>query len=186
MPAGQKKIYLTFDDGPHPEITPKVLQILSDYQVKATFFCVGQNVEKYPETYQNILSSGHLTGNHTFNHSKGWKVSLNDYLDNTAKAAKLIRSDYFRPPHGRITFRQICALKKQYKIVMWTVLSYDFDKETLPEVCLSYVLKHAKDGSIIVFHDSEKAKKNMLFALPQVLEKFTRQGFTFERLDGIN
>lgn len=183
MPKGNKRIYLTFDDGPHPEITPKVLEILEAYKAKATFFCVGQNVEKFPETYQMILNAGHTTGNHSFNHLKGWKSPVNDYYENIKKASLLIQSDYFRPPYGRITPAQIRKLKKEYRIVMWSVLSYDFDKEISTEQCFKNVIDHVHDGDIVVFHDSEKASQNMLSTLPKVLETLTGRGFSFASLE---
>lgn len=182
MPAGEKKLYLTFDDGPHPEITSAVLDLLDQYKAKASFFCVGENVLKFPETYHNIIERGHVVGNHGFNHLNGWKTPLNDYYENINFCKQYIVSNWFRPPYGRITPSQIQALKKEYTIVMWTVLSYDYDNQTTPEMCVEYVLNNCTDGAIIVFHDSEKAAKNMLTALPIVLETFTNQGFTFHCL----
>jgi peptidoglycan/xylan/chitin deacetylase (PgdA/CDA1 family) len=183
MPKGNKRIYLTFDDGPHPDITPSVLVLLKEFDAKATFFCVGQNVEKFPETYQMILSAGHITGNHSFNHMKGWKNSVSDYYENIKKASLFIQSDYFRPPYGRITPAQIRKLKKEYRIVMWSVLSYDFDREISAEQCFKNVIYHAQDGDIVVFHDSEKASHNMLSTLPKVLEYFKERGFSFASLE---
>ncbi|HPE42511.1 MAG TPA: polysaccharide deacetylase family protein [Bacteroidales bacterium] len=182
MPAGNQTLYLTFDDGPHPEITPKVLDLLDQYQAKATFFCVGENVERFPQTYAEILNKGHRTGNHTMNHLNGWKTNLNLYYENVNECRKLVDSDLLRPPYGRITPAQIQALKKEYKIVMWSVLSYDFDTETTPEQCLNYVIEHAEDGAIIVFHDSEKSARNMLAALPEVLSYYHSKGYQFEKL----
>lgn len=182
MPAGNQTLYLTFDDGPHPEITPKVLDLLDQYQAKATFFCVGENVERFPQTYAEILNKGHRTGNHTMNHLNGWKTNLNLYYENVNECRKLVDSDLLRPPYGRITPAQIQALKKEYNIVMWSVLSYDFDTETTPEQCLNYVIEHAEDGAIIVFHDSEKSARNMLAALPEVLSYYHSNGYQFEKL----
>lgn len=183
MPEGNKRLYLTFDDGPNPEVTPAVLDILDKFDAKATFFCVGDNVQRYPEVYESILQRGHLTGNHTFNHLNGWKTPLNEYYDNVNLCRKHVDSPWFRPPYGRITPSQIQALKKEYTIVMWSVLSYDFDPETTPEQCVDYVLNHATDGSIIVFHDSAKAAEKVLFALPKVLEYYYSKGYAFSRLD---
>jgi peptidoglycan/xylan/chitin deacetylase (PgdA/CDA1 family) len=183
MPRGEKRIYLTFDDGPHPDITPMVLEILETYNAKATFFCVGHNVEKFHDTYQLILAAGHKTGNHTFNHVKGWNCAAYAYVGNVQKANVLIQSNYFRPPYGKITPAQIRRLKTNFQIVMWSVLSYDFDKETSPEQCLINVLKNVKDGDIVVFHDSEKAARNMLFTLPKVLDSLKKNGYTFAALD---
>jgi len=179
MPQGNKRVYLSFDDGPHPEITPNVLRILKLHDAKATFFCVGQNVEKFPDTYRMILADGHKTGNHTFNHLNGWKCKPTEYFENIQKARMVIQSTYFRPPYGKITPTQIRKLRKDFYLVMWSVLSYDFDKETSPEQCLKNVLDHVCDGDIIVFHDSEKAARNMLFALPKVLVALSKKGFTF-------
>ncbi|MDP3444410.1 MAG: polysaccharide deacetylase family protein, partial [Ignavibacteria bacterium] len=167
--AGKKQLYLTFDDGPHPEITAQVIEILDKYDAKATFFCVGENVKKFPEMYQKVIDKGHLTGNHGFNHLNGWKTPLNEYYQNINLCSEYVDSKLFRPPYGRITPSQIQALKKEYTIVMWTVLSYDFDAETSPDQCVEYVLNNVSDGAIIVFHDSEKAARNMLHTLPIVL-----------------
>ena len=182
MPAGKKELFITFDDGPHPHITPQVLNILDRFGAKATFFCVGHNVEKYPETYLEILRRGHKTGNHTYNHLKGWETSDEVYFENINKCRQLVDSGLFRPPHGRIKRSQIKVLKKDYKIVMWSVLSYDFSKEISREKCLQISLKYTKEGSVIVFHDSEKAADNMLYTLPLWLEHFHRKGFAFKAL----
>lgn len=183
MPQGNKQLYLTFDDGPHPEITPKVLDLLAKFNARATFFCVGENVAGNPDTYQQILDAGHLTGNHTYNHLNGWKTPLKEYYDNTNKCREVVDSVYFRPPYGRITPFQIQTLKKEYTLVMWSVLSYDFDRETNADQCFDYVIRNTTDGAIIVFHDSEKAAPNLFKTLPQVLEHFTKAGYRFERLD---
>jgi len=182
MPSGNKKLYLTFDDGPHPEITPKVLDILDKYKAKASFFCVGENVVRFPETYQDLIARQHLSGNHSFNHLNGWKTPLNDYYENVNLCRNHVDSIWFRPPYGKITPSAIQALKKEYTIVMWSVLSYDFDAETTPEQCVDYVINNADDGAIIVFHDSKKASTNMFHALPVVLEHFSARGYTFEAL----
>ena len=198
MPKGEKKIYLTFDDGPHPTITPQVLEILKKFNAKATFFCVGSNVKKYKDTFELIKKEGHSVGNHTFNHEKGLITKTKDYVYSVIEADALIQSPLFRPPHGRIKFSQIKTLKKklrisetqnlrksetqQLKIVAWTVISYDWDKSLTPDDCYNNVIKNAGDGSIIVFHDSEKALNNMIPALIKVLEYYTERGFTFEKL----
>lgn len=183
MPEGQKKLYITFDDGPHPHITPKALEILNKYQAKATFFCVGENVLRYPETYQDILDAGHLTGNHSFNHLSGWKTDNKEYYENILLCSNYVQSKWFRPPYGRISPMQIQTLKKEFTIVMWTVLSYDFDPEMDAESCIQKVLENTTDGAIIVFHDSKKAADKMLPALEKTLDYFSKQGFSFERLD---
>lgn len=181
-PAGEHKMYLTFDDGPHPDITPKVMEILAEFQARATFFCVGENVKRYPDVYQQISKQGHKTGNHTYNHLNGWKTPLNLYYENVNACRELVDSDLLRPPYGRITPGQIQTLKKEYQIVMWSVLSYDFDQETSPQQCLDYVVDTAEDGAVVVFHDSPKSAQNMFFALPRVLRHFTDLGYSFETL----
>ena len=182
MPKGEKKLYITFDDGPHPTITPQVLEILKKFNAKATFFCVGSNVKKYKETFELIKKEGHSVGSHTFNHERGWKTKTKDYVNSVKEACDLIQSPLFRPPHGRIKFSQIRNLKKDFKIVAWTVISYDWDKSLTPDDCFNNVIKNADDGSIIVFHDSEKAFNNMIPALTKVLEYYTDKGYTFEKL----
>ena len=178
----EKELYLTFDDGPHPRITPWVLDVLDQYQAKATFFCVGENVEKYPAVYEEILRRGHTVGNHTQNHLNGWKTPTKEYAENTALCAKSVQSKLFRPPYGKIKTTQIKRLKKDYKIVMWSVISGDFDKKLMPEECLNIVVQNVDKGNIVVFHDSEKAEANLQFSLPRVLNHFTQIGWTFKAL----
>lgn len=178
---GQKTVYLTFDDGPIPEITPWVLDLLDRYDIKATFFCVGDNVRKYPELYRDLLNRGHLTGNHTFNHVQGWKMSTSSLLENMAKAKELIHSPLFRPPHGHIRVAQNLALQQAgYYIVMWDVVTRDYSRRISPEQTLENVKKYTRDGSIIVFHDSLKAEKNMKYALPKAIEWLREEGYAFE------
>jgi peptidoglycan/xylan/chitin deacetylase (PgdA/CDA1 family) len=177
-----KVIYLTFDDGPHPEITPKVLNILADYDAKAAFFCVGDNVQKYPKTFRQIVEAGHVVGNHTFHHLKGWRTPDDLYFQDVAACQKLVKADFFRPPYGRIKPSQIRELGKQYLLVMWSVISYDYDRKISPDHCLRIATKNTGPGDIVVFHDSEKAAKNMLHALPRFLEYFSKRGYRFERL----
>ena len=174
-----KEIFLTFDDGPHPEITARVLDILDDYQAKASFFCVGHNVEKFPETYKEIITRGHQTANHSFNHLNGWKTPRQVYYDNIEKCATLVDSKLFRPPYGRISLKQVANLKQKYSIVMWSVLSVDFSKKITPEQCFHNSIKYTKTGSIVVFHDSEKAAENLLYALPRFLDHFKKLGYNF-------
>lgn len=178
----EKVIYLTFDDGPNPEITPKVLKILDAYNSKATFFCVGENVLNFPETYNLVIGDGHGVGNHSYNHISGWKTSNIEYFSNIEKARKLIDSKLFRPPYGRITPSQIKYLKKKYSIIMWSVLTYDFDKKVTKEQCLKNSIINTKPGSVVVFHDSFKSANNMLFALPFFLKHFIEDGYKFEVL----
>lgn len=177
-----KTIYLTFDDGPIPQITEWVLDLLDQYNIKATFFCVGDNVRKYPQIYQQILDRGHKTGNHTFNHLQGLKTKTIDYLKNVEKAAELIESELFRPPHGHIKLSQFYKLKKRYQIVLWDVVSRDYSSKQTPEQVFNNVKKYARDGSIIVFHDSIKAEKNMKYALPISIEWLLEQGYVFKTL----
>ncbi|MEA4917656.1 polysaccharide deacetylase family protein [Proteiniphilum sp.] len=179
--AGQKTVYLTFDDGPIPEVTPWVLDLLDHHDIKATFFCVGDNVRKYPDLYHQLLGRGHLTGNHTFNHVQAWKNSTSFLLRNANKAAELIDSTLFRPPHGHMRVPQNVALQQAgYKVVMWDVVTRDYSRYTTPEQVLENVKKYVRDGSIIVFHDSLKAEKNMKYALPLAIEWLKEEGYTFE------
>ncbi len=192
----EKEIYLTFDDGPTPEITEWTLDVLAKYNAKATFFCIGANVEKHPDIFKKIIQSGHVIGNHTQDHLKGWKTSKTAYLNNIAQAQKVLNAqiqnsefrilNLFRPPYGKITPKQGKALMALgYNIVMWDVLSFDWDKTVTPEECFNNVISKVKNGSIIVFHDSVKASKNMQYALPKVLEYYTGKGYVFKGLDSI-
>lgn len=182
MPRNEKKIYITFDDGPTPEITEQVLSILSQYNAKATFFCLGKNVSQYPDIYNKILVMGHETGNHTQNHLNGWKTKNTEYFDDIQQAEKSISSKLFRPPYGRISASQILYLKKYYKIIMWEVLSGDYMKTLNKEKCLNNVLNNTREGSIVVFHDSVKAADKVLYALPRILDNFTERGFMFDSI----
>jgi peptidoglycan-N-acetylglucosamine deacetylase len=177
-----KTVYLTFDDGPVPEVTESVLKILSDYNCKATFFCVGDNVQKYPQLFERIILEGHRTGNHTFNHLRGWKSPFDQYVKNVEKAARLIDSDLFRPPHGRMTYTQLQEIKKKYRVIYWDVLSGDYDKRLSADDVTRRVTKHVRDGSIIVFHDSVKARNNVLNALPVCIESLKNKGYIFRTL----
>ena len=165
-------VYITFDDGPNPIATPFVLEQLEHYNAKATFFCVGNNVQKYQGIYNSILEQGHSTGNHTFDHLNGWKTESSQYVSNIEKAGKLIGSKLLRPPYGRIKYSQIRKLRKSnkgWKLVMWNLLSADFDNQISPENCLENVLNNIKPGAIVIFHDSQKAWDRMQYALPKVL-----------------
>ncbi|GEC79677.1 polysaccharide deacetylase family protein [Flavobacterium aquatile] len=190
IPNNENKVYLTFDDGPTPEITNWTLNQLKDYNAKATFFCIGDNVRKYPEIFKKVITDGHSIGNHTYNHLNGWKTSTHDYVKNT----KLYETEHcklstehcqlFRPPYGKIKPSQSKILRKLgYKIIMWDVISYDFDQTISKEQCLENVLKNVKSGSIIVFHDSKKAFQNLEYVLPRTLEFLNERGFVFEKLD---
>lgn len=181
----EKVIFLTFDDGPHPLITPFVLDELKRYHAKATFFCIGKNVAAYPEVYQRIIEEGHAVANHSYTHPDGWKTADSVYLDDIALAKKHIDSSLFRPPYGKITpfqLKQLELPRFELKTIMWTVLSGDFDTGISKEQCLNNVLLKTKKGAIIVFHDSEKAYERMGYALPRVLKSFAAQGFAFEKI----
>ena len=173
-----KCVYLTFDDGPHPEITPWVMEELDKYGFKATFFCIGDNVRKYPETYQEILNNGHRTGNHTFNHLKGFSTSSPTYFENIQECAQLVKSELYRPPYGQITFSQIKHLSKQYQIIMWSLLVEDWNPKLDQAKKLSLLSSETKSGDIIVFHDSEKAFENLKVILPEYLEFLSNAGFS--------
>lgn len=179
MNPKEKKIYLTFDDGPIPELTEWVLDTLDHYHIKATFFCVGENIVKHPQIFQRIISEKHQVGNHTHNHIKGWQTSLEEYLDNIEKCQALTQTDLFRPPYGRISKQQYKALLKIHRIILWDVLSYDYDKHTSPLKCLKQSIKHTRNGSIIVFHDNVKATQNLKYALPLYIESCLKLGFQF-------
>lgn len=183
FPSSDKCIYLTFDDGPIPEITDWVLDILNEYQAKATFFCIGNNVEKHPDVYNRVLIKGHAVGNHTHNHLKGWKTKTKHYIENITQASNLIESKLFRPPYGRFTPKQYDGIKKNgFQTIMWSVLAFDWSHEVSPEQCLKNVISNTKSGDIIVFHDSLKASRNMQYALPRVLEYFSEKGYEFKRI----
>lgn len=187
MPAGDKTLYLTFDDGPHPVATPFVLKQLKEHNALATFFCIGKNVIDYPEIYKQTINEGHTVGNHTFSHYNGWKMNDELYLQDIAKASQHIGSNLFRPPYGRITSFQAKNLEpvmkgKEPKVIMWDVLSGDFDTACTKEQCLANVLLASVPGSIIVFHDSEKAFPKLEYTLPKVLRYFSEKGYLFKSL----
>lgn len=181
----EKSIYLSFDDGPIPVVTPFVLNTLKTFNAKATFFCIGDNISKYPEIYQQIIDGGHAIGNHTHNHLNGWKTPDKLYLENIEQCSKLTGLKLFRPPYGRIKRSQIKSLQKEYpgtKIIMWDVLSGDFDTGIDGQKCVRNVMKHTRNGSIIVFHDSLKAFPRLEVALPNVLKQLSAKGFSFDSL----
>lgn len=177
-----KGIYLTFDDGPIPEETPWVLDVLDRYGVKATFFMVGDNVRRNPELFEEIKRRGHSYGNHTMHHLQGMKVTARRYMRDIAEADELIGSTLFRPPHGIIRWRQAKAIKDRFNIIMYDLVSRDYSKKLTPQQVLDNVKRYARDGSIIVFHDSIKASKNMRFALPRAIEWLLEQGYEFRTL----
>jgi len=179
-------LYLSFDDGPHPEATPFVLEQLSNFDAKASFFCIGKNVKLYTEIYAAILAADHVVGNHTQNHINGWKNTTENYIADIQEAIKVINSNLFRPPYGRISFSQIKVLRLDpalpQQIVMWDVLSGDFDTTITGEQCANNVIQHAGPGSIVVFHDSAKAMDRLRIALPKVLTHFSKLGYQFKAL----
>ena len=190
IPTKQKNIYLTFDDGPHETATPFVLNELEKYNAKATFFCIGKNVVEHSTIFKQIINKGHSVGNHTFNHLNGWKTDDGIYVENILQADKIIQSNLFRPPYGRIKKSQFKKLTSQisnskFQTIMWSVLSGDFDVHLSPQKCLSNVIRSAESGSIIVFHESDKAFNRMSFALPHVLEYFSNKGYSFKSINQI-
>jgi len=182
----ERVLYLSFDDGPHPEATPFVLEQLSKFDAKASFFCIGKNVQLHPEIYNAIIAAGHVVGNHTQNHMNGWKNTTENYISEIQEATKVIHSNLFRPPYGRIRFSQIKAMRLHanlpQQIMMWDVLSGDFDTTITGEQCTQNVIQHAGPGSIIVFHDSAKAMDRLRIALPKVLTHFSKLGYQFKTL----
>ena len=182
MKAGEKKIYLTFDDGPVPGVTPAALSVLREHGVKATFFCVGDNVQKHPGIFSQLKSEGHSTGNHTFHHTDGWKTASRTYLREVQLCNDLVASSLFRPPYGRMRRSQFAAVKRKFSVVMWDVLTFDFDATLSGEEVLRIAVENTRDGSIVLFHDSEKAKERMLYALPNYLEEMKARGFVFATL----
>ena len=178
----EKVIYLTFDDGPNPEVTPRVLDILDEFEAKATFFCVGENVLKYPKIFQEVKHRGHAVGNHTFNHLKGTEKTVKEYVDNVGKAHEYIHSKLFRPPHGRITLSQVNKLKADFKIIMWDFITYDFDRQVTSTEILKEVKIRSRNGSVVIFHDSLKARKNVLEALPEALRYWKKEGYEVKAL----
>lgn len=192
IPNNEKKIYLTFDDGPIPQVTEWTLAQLKKHNAKATFFCIGDNIQKHPEIFQKVIENGHAIGNHTFNHLKGWETSLEDYIENTKKCSKTMANcqlntehcQLFRPPYGKIKPSQAKALRKLgYKIIMWDIISMDFDQTISREECLNNVLRNIESGSIIVFHDSVKAWKNLEHVLPKTLAFLNENGFVCEKIN---
>ncbi len=182
VPSSKKCVYLTFDDGPIPEVTPWVLDILDQYSVKATFFMVGDNVRKHPDVFRMVIERGHHVGNHTFNHIQGIRYLTKNYVANVEKATGYIPGRLFRPPHGHMRVPQLLRLRKEYKIVMWDVVTRDYNRKLSPERVLENVKRYARNGSIIVFHDSLKAEKNMRWAMPRAIAWLKEQGYEFKTL----
>ncbi|MGZ5189992.1 MAG: polysaccharide deacetylase family protein [Flavisolibacter sp.] len=188
LPADENAVYLTFDDGPHPTVTPWVLEQLKLFDAQATFFCIGKNVEEHKDVYKMILDAGHATGNHTYTHMNGWKTENEKYLNDVAAGAKLVKTNLFRPPYGRIRSKQADQISSvssipDSKIIMWDVLSADFDTSFSPQQCLFNVISNVTSGSIIVFHDSEKAFSNLEYALPSTLNFLKEKGFKMKKIE---
>ena len=176
----KKIVYLTFDDGPIPESTPYIIDTLKTYRIKATFFCVGENAKKHSELYKYITDEGHFVGNHTFNHIKGWKTSLDKYVNNVSQCAEYISSNLFRPPYGKITPGQYNELKNQYKLIFWDVLLPDYDVTISAEKCMDILKRKVRPGSILVFHDNLKAKNKLTTLLPGALDFLLQQGYEIQ------
>lgn len=179
----EKSVYLTFDDGPIPEVTPWVLDLLDHYGIKATFFCVGENVMRNPELFEEVKRRGHGVGNHTYNHLQGSKVTARNYIRNVMEADRIIQSNIFRPPHGLIRWKQSRILRSHFMIVMYDLVTRDYSKKLTGEQVFKNVRRFARKGSIIVFHDSLKAEKNMKYALPKSIEWLLAKGYTFEKIE---
>jgi len=186
IPGRAKTVYLTFDDGPIPEATPWVLDVLREHNIKATFFCIGDNIQKHPDTFQQVIADGHTIGNHTFNHLSGWNTDNETYVANFEKCEKTIEEKYsgtaklFRPPYGKIKNAQAKVVRQRgYKIIMWDVLSADFDQSITPQQCLQNVTQNVSNGSIIIFHDSIKASVNLRYALPEAIKYLKKNNYEF-------
>jgi len=180
-------IYLTFDDGPIPELTPWILEVLKEYKAKATFFCVGDNIQKHSSIFKNLIDEEHSIGNHTYRHLNAWKTDRNTYLQDIQDCQNEIeerngKTKFFRPPYGKLNFYLRTEIQKNYQIVLWDVLSYDFDEQVSRETCLKNTLQNCENGSIIVFHDNIKATRNLIYTLPRLLNHFSEKGFVFDKL----
>lgn len=183
VPTSKREVFLTFDDGPIPEATPLVICILKKYNIKATFFCVGENVQKHPEVFDLLLKNGHAVGNHTFHHVKAWKTDTGSYLSEVEQCNQLVKSHLFRPPHGQINRKIAQDLRKDYSIIMWSALTGDYNKKLSGDQCLANAVNNTRPGSIIVFHDSLKAKERMEYALPLYIEYCLEKGYSFGILE---
>ncbi|MDA3910739.1 MAG: polysaccharide deacetylase family protein [Bacteroidales bacterium] len=180
IPTTEKVLYLTFDDGPTPVVTNETLEILDAFNAKASFFCLGRNAEHHPDLVENIIRKGHRIGNHSYSHLKGFRTATDVYLEDVKLAARFLKTKLFRPPYGRIRVKQAKRIANYFHLVMWDVLSHDYNRKISAEKCCRNVVNFVQPGSIIVFHDSEKAAPNMLEALPKTLETLTKQGYKFE------
>lgn len=183
IPSDERCVYLTFDDGPIPQVTPWVLNTLDQYGVKATFFMVGDNVRKHPDVFRMVVERGHAVGNHTFHHIQGIRYWTRNYLADVEQAARLIPGNLFRPPHGHMRFPQLLRLRKTHRIVMWDVVTRDYSPHLSPQQVLENVKRYTRDGSILVFHDSLKAERNMRWAMPRAIEWLLQEGYRFKRIE---
>ena len=183
FPRHEKVLYLSFDDGPSPELTSWILETLDQWQAKATFFCVGENIDKYPHLYREITLRGHTIGNHSYNHLNGWTTSNKQYFQNVARNAEQTGARLYRPPYGKLKPSQINYLKKHYQLVYWDVLSGDFDVELSPDDCLQNILRHSRGGSIVVLHDNSKSAKTVNYVLPRLLEYYIERGWELRKID---
>ena len=184
MDKDERAVYLTFDDGPIPRVTPWVLDVLDKYGIKATFFMVGDNIRKHPDEFRMVVERGHRIGNNTFNHIRGLSYDINSYLENTEKACRMMmETNLFRPPHGYMSPKQYAELKKRYKIIMWDLVTRDYNRKFNGEQILQKVKKYARNGSIITFHDSIKSEENLKYALPKAIEWLKEQGYEFRVFD---
>jgi len=182
IPNNENKVFLTFDDGPDPEMTPWVLDVLNLYKAKATFFCLGKNVERHPDIFQRIKDEGHAVGNHSYSHLNGWRTKNKEYFKDIECADKLIQSNLFRPPYGRIKPSQIRVLKEKYKIVMWDNMIEDYNNKELSKSDLHKLLLKSQSGSILVLHDKTQSKGNLIFALPRILKNLHKKKFKFMKI----
>ena len=185
IPQKEKCIYLTFDDGPNTSVTPFVLEILARYSIKATFFCVGDNAKKHPDVLARIRAEGHDVGNHTMHHLRGFEHTCEEYLSDVKEAQGYVNATLFRPPYGRITFKQLRELKRIYRVVMWDVITCDYNKKLKPQQIIDIVKKYTRNGSIIVFHDSLKAQNNVLNALEPSIQWLLKQGYSLKLLSDV-
>lgn len=182
IPKAEKILFLTFDDGPTPDISDFILESLRQFNAYATFFCVGQNIQRHPDVFQKCITLGHSIGNHTYSHKNGWKTSNIEYFRDIEKFNEIFKTKLFRPPYGRLKLSQLRHLNRMFDIYLWSVLSYDFDNNISADICLKNIIRYSDNGSIIVFHDNVKAIKNLSYALPRVLQHFSEKGFKFNAI----
>ncbi|HMQ07445.1 MAG TPA: polysaccharide deacetylase family protein [Saprospiraceae bacterium] len=183
IPNSEKKVFLTFDDGPHPQSTPYILEMLEQFEARATFFCLGAHIELYPEMFNRILNAGHGIGNHGYHHLSGWQTRIETYIKNTRQGSKITGSDLFRPPYGRLTWQQYNNLKCEFKILMWSLNTYDYDQKQSLNTTINKLCNHTKSGSIVLFHDQPSSLKTTLYILYEYLSHLTEKGFSCESIE---